>query len=348
MSVPLVDHPRFPRPVSRLGLGCGGPSRLGLRTHEDADRSRRLLSRAIDLGVTLIDTASTYGTEALVGEVCAALPQSVRGKLTICTKHPVVRERGVPIPPSEFADAIDRSLASLQTDRIDLFQLHGVTPAEYPHAINEILPVCLRAREGGKIDRLGITEAFVPDPEHRMLRCALEQGRFGRSGDGPPGTPASSSLDSTVFDSAMVGVNVLNQSACRDILPECERAGVAMLAMFAVRRVLTDEARLREALLCLHAAGELDHELVPDAASLESPLRWFASLGFGDATLPGFVASCYRWCRDTPGVTVVLSGTGNIEHLEANARAMAGPPLDETVRETLARVFARVTTETGN
>lgn len=329
LATPLatLHHPALPKPTARLGLGCGGPSRLGLRTHEDADRSRQLVRRAIDLGITLLDTASTYGTEPIVGDVVGDLPPADRDRLTICTKHPVVAKRGVLLAPDAFASAIDTSLQHLRIDRIDLFQLHGVTLEEYPHAIDAILPVCREAQAAGKIDRLGITEAFVPDPTHRMLLHAHDRGELGE-----------------VFRTAMVGFNVLNQNARAEVLPAFARSGAATLIMFAVRRALTDEAKLRETLATLHTEGLLETDTDPSA----DPLRWFADLGFGDGTMPGLIADCYRFSRDTPTATVMLSGTGNADHLEANARAMAAPPLDPEVCRTLARVFARVQLETAN
>ena len=56
----------------------------------------------------------------------------------------------------------------------------------------------------------------------------------------------------------------------------------------------------------------------------------------------------YRFCRDEPGVHVVLSGTGSVAHLEANARSLDGPPLPSATVERLARIFARVDSVSGN
>ena len=70
--------------VSVAGLGCGGPSRLGLRDNVAAEAGAvSLVRQAIDLGVNFLDTAQSYGTEPVVGKAIAGLP---REHLIISTK----------------------------------------------------------------------------------------------------------------------------------------------------------------------------------------------------------------------------------------------------------------------
>jgi L-galactose dehydrogenase len=70
--------------VSVAGLGCGGPSRLGLRNGSDsAEHAISLIKQALDLGVNLLDTAQNYGTEPTVGK---AIRAAARDKLIISTK----------------------------------------------------------------------------------------------------------------------------------------------------------------------------------------------------------------------------------------------------------------------
>ena len=71
--------------VSVVGLGCGGPSRLGLRDNADSqERAIGIVRQAIDLGVNFIDTAQSYGTEGIVGKAIAGTP---RDQLVISTKR---------------------------------------------------------------------------------------------------------------------------------------------------------------------------------------------------------------------------------------------------------------------
>ena len=70
--------------VSVVGLGCGGPSRLGMRDNADTEeRAVGIVREAIDLGVNFIDTAQNYGTEGVVGKAMAGIP---RDRFVISTK----------------------------------------------------------------------------------------------------------------------------------------------------------------------------------------------------------------------------------------------------------------------
>lgn len=126
----------FDMPASRLGMGCwaiGGPfSMQGMAVGWgplDRDEARRAVERAVELGVTLFDTADAYGTgdsETLLGEVLC--PH--RGKVAIATKGGYVlraesRELvGTDASPAYLRRACEASLRRLRTDCIDLYQLH--------------------------------------------------------------------------------------------------------------------------------------------------------------------------------------------------------------------------------
>ena len=72
--------------VSVLGLGAGGHSRLGQRTGASEEESVAIVRRALAHGVTLVDTAEAYGTEAIVGR---ALPTARRADIVLSTKKSV-------------------------------------------------------------------------------------------------------------------------------------------------------------------------------------------------------------------------------------------------------------------
>ena len=69
--------------VSVAGLGCGGPSRLGMRDNKSQRECVAIVRQALDLGVNFLDTAEVYGTEEIVGKAVAAVP---RDKVIISTK----------------------------------------------------------------------------------------------------------------------------------------------------------------------------------------------------------------------------------------------------------------------
>ena len=144
--------------VSALGLGCMGMSEF--YSGRDEARSTDTLRRALDLGVTLLDTADMYGpftNEQLVGRAIAGR----RDEVQLATKFGNERgedgsRRGVNGRPEYVRKAIDASLQRLGVDHVDLYYQHRVdrsTPVEETWgALSEIVAA-------GKVRHLGISEA---------------------------------------------------------------------------------------------------------------------------------------------------------------------------------------------
>ena len=296
--------------TSIMGLGGGGPSRLGRKTGSGEDDSASIVREAVASGVNLIDTAESYDTEMVIGR---AIEDLDRESIIISTKKFTLRPFGI----DEVGRSLGASLKRLGTDYVDIYHLHAVTPGSYDELVEEVYPVLENLRDEGTIRHIGITEHFNRDPGHTMLRRAV--------GDG-------------LWDVMMVGFNILNQSA-RDVLEEAGRRGIGTLVMFAVRRALWDTSKLREVLEELISRGEVDS---PDV-DLDDPLGFLIREG-GAASLPD---AAYRFCRDEPGVDVVLSGTGNPVHLRENIASFSRPPLPEAHVERLRHIFRRSTSVTG-
>ena len=292
--------------VSRIGLGCGGHSRLGLGTGKDEASAISVVRKALERGVNFIDTAESYGTETAVGKALVGVP---RESYVLSTKIGPTRD-GAPISGAELKARAEGCLTRLQTDCLDVLHLHGVKRDEYAHCREELIPALRELRAEGKIRFQGITEAFGPDPQHAMLGPAVQ--------------------NDDCWDIVMVGFNVLNQSARERVLAATRAKNIGTLCMFAVRRVLSDRAALDALLIELVNEGKL-----PMEAAVVFPE--------GDVT-----SLAYRFCRDELGIDVVLSGTGNPAHLEANAAALLGPPLPPKQTELLKRVFAGLDSVSGN
>lgn len=146
--------------VSAIGLGCMGMSQ-SYGTPDDAE-SRATLLRALDIGVTLLDTADAYGggeNETLVGSMI----RERRSDVVLATKFGILRDatgvpRGVDGSPAYTKRACDASLQRLGVDVIDLYYLHRVD-ANVP--IEDSVGAMSELVQAGKVRHLGLSEASV-------------------------------------------------------------------------------------------------------------------------------------------------------------------------------------------
>jgi len=295
--------------VGVAGLGCGGFSQLGLAQGKSQSDAVAIIHQALELGVNFFDTAAAYGTEEVLGR---AIKTVRREEVVIATKAPFSFSNPHSTPEGIIA-SLDKSLSRLDTDYIDVYQLHGVPPAAYDHALNELAPVLLREKAKGKFHHLGISETAPHDPEHQTLHRAAQDG---------------------VWDVVMVGFHMMHQNARQRVFPLTQANGVGTLLMFVVRNIFSQPERLRSTVRDLATAGEVPQWL----ADTPDPLAFLIHDG-GASTIPD---AAYRFVRHEPGVDVVLFGTGNPEHLRTNIASILKPPLPEADRQQLANLFGHL------
>jgi L-galactose dehydrogenase len=298
--------------VSVMGLGCGGPSRVGRSAGKSDAEQVAIVRQALDAGVNFIDTAEVYQTEEVVGQAIKGLD---RDKVVLSTKKSTWGES---LTPEDVRTSLEASLKRLGTDYVDIYHLHGVLRKDYERLLSEAVPVMQDLRDEGKLRFIGITEQGHADPGHEMLQRALQDD---------------------VWDVMMVMFNILNQSARERVLARTQEKGIGTLVMFAVRLALSRPERLREVIEDLIENGQLD----PDEIDVHDPLGFVTGDG-GAASVPD---AAYRFCRGEPGTDVILVGTGNPEHLRANIASFGRPPLPGGTVSKLSHIFRRVDSVSG-
>lgn len=301
--------------TSILGLGAGGNSRLGLSYGQTEADAADVVRAALDLGITLIDTARGYNTERAVG---LALKGRRRQDVVLSSKSFYLDEQGQLLTSQAFAENLDTSLRELGVETIDIYFIHGLGLQYYEASRERYLPVLEQARQAGKIRYIGVTEAFESDTRHEMLQRAVQED---------------------VWDIVMVGFNLLNPSARERVLAITCQKRIGTLGMFAVRRGLINETFLRTLLKRLADQGEVDPALATAPNLMES-----LALNGVSETLS---EAAYRFCAFEPGMDVVLSGTGSAAHLRENLEAVQHGPLPKAALDRLQQLFGRVDSLSG-
>ena len=165
--------------VSAIGLGCMGMSQA-YGTPDDHE-SRLTLARALELGVTFLDTADAYGggaNEILVG----GFIRERRNEVVLATKFGILRDpngtpRGVDGSPDYAKRACDASLQRLGIDCIDLYYLHRVDP-KVP--IEDSVGAMSQLVEAGKVRYIGLSEASADTVRraHKVHPIAALQSEY--------------------------------------------------------------------------------------------------------------------------------------------------------------------------
>jgi aryl-alcohol dehydrogenase-like predicted oxidoreductase len=171
------------RPVGTVGLGCVGMSAEYNTADIDDDRSLRVISRGIELGVQFFDTADVYGPHA--NELL--LGRALTGDAVIATKAGLVIEAGRSRPcgrPDHLRAACDASLGRLGVPVIDLYYLHRVDP-DVP--LEESWGALADLVSAGKVRALGLSEVTAAqlDRAHAIHPVASVQSELSLWTRGP-------------------------------------------------------------------------------------------------------------------------------------------------------------------
>jgi aryl-alcohol dehydrogenase-like predicted oxidoreductase len=166
---------------------------------------------AIDLGINFFDTAEWYGTEVVVGKAIAGVPRDRLGDLHQ-EKHRAGRSFGD--PDKEIRRALEQSLKNLRTDYVDVYHVHGAEPKDYATPSSATCRRCCGCVNEGKFAPWGSPNDFVVDSSHQMVERAARDN---------------------YWDVVMVGFNLLNPCARRNIFSLTTSNGVGVLVSYALR-----------------------------------------------------------------------------------------------------------------
>jgi aryl-alcohol dehydrogenase-like predicted oxidoreductase len=306
--------------VSALGLGTG---RLGATLKQGTDRdSIAMLQEALDSGITFYDTADSYGqgkSEELIGRAF----KGRRDQVVLATKtgyrlssaagvaarlKPVLRpllrslkplrrvaasarssQMSQDFSPGHVNEAIDGSLRRLQTDHVDLYQLHSPPTAALRDG--EVFAVLDALRAAGKVRYYGVSCLTVED-----AALALRH----------PGVSA-----------VQVTINLLERQAVDTLLPLARERGTAVIA----------RQPLAGGLLAQSESEILAQAAVVDRDQLRQELRAAAAFGFLASGSRSLVQAAIQFVLGQDGVSVVLPGISSVGHLREAVGALTAPPL---------------------
>jgi aryl-alcohol dehydrogenase-like predicted oxidoreductase len=292
--------------VSLVGLGCNN---FGGRL--DVQQTRAVVDAAIDEGITLFDTAETYGgagaSELALGEVL----QGRRDKIVLATKFghqgadmgygPAAGARG---GRSYIKIAVEKSLTRLKTDYIDLYQLHTPDPVT---PIEETLAALDDLVTEGKVRYLGHSNLSgwqIADAAH----TARASGR-------------------TPFISAQNHWSLLERDAEREVVPAARHFGLGVLPYFPLANgLLTGKVRRGQGVPTGTRLAEPRRAgYVTDAKldAVEGLIAWGEEHGVSilEIAIGGLAAQ--------PGCASVIAGATSAEQVRANAAAGQWRPTDD-------------------
>lgn len=277
--------------VSAIGLGCM-PMSSTYGSADDAD-SIHVIQRAVELGMTLLDTADVYGlghNEELVGRAL----KGRRERVTLATKFGIRRNPdGFDGSPEYVRAACERSLQRLGVDHIDLYQQHRVDP-EVP--IEETIGAMAELVAEGKIRYIGMSEALPAD----LRRAAAVH----------PITSLQSEY------------SLLERGVEDQVLATCDELGIGFLAFSPLLRGLL-AGSLSATTVLEHGdsrAGDRFPKVGPEYRSANAKLvSVVEEIAVAHAATKGQVALAWLLTR-TPWI-VPIPGTKRIKYLEENAEA---------------------------
>ena len=273
--------------VSLVGIGCNN---FGWRT--DAAGTAAVVDAALDAGVNLFDTADVYGN----GQSEEFLGRALKGrreKAIIATKFGMKMGEGKEGARPEYVrEALDASLRRLQTEAIDLYQIHRPDPntpiADTVQALND-------AVKAGKVREIGCSNFSA-----EQMRAAHTTGLRR-------------------FATVQNEYSLLKREPEADVLPECARTRVGFLPYFPLANgLLTGKYRKGEPFPESSRGKDAFGPKVFTAHNLE---RVEALISFAESKGHSLLELAFSWLAVRPEVSSVIAGAKTADQVRANSVA---------------------------
>jgi aryl-alcohol dehydrogenase-like predicted oxidoreductase len=296
--------------VTEVGVGCNN---FGARL--DQEQATDVVNAAIESGVNFFDTADIYGatkSEVFLGKAL----QGRRDTVIVASKFGMpIDDTHLGASPDYVRSACDESLRRLNTDYIDLYQLHypdEKTPiADTLGALGELV-------SAGKVREIGCSN-FTPAQLHEAKAAA---------GAGP------------TFVSVQNQYSLLDRTPERDgVLEACAELGIGFLPFYPLANgLLTGKVRPGEPLPEGTRLSKMAPERSAHWLSDELQARVGTLLSYADTANTPILTFAFSWLLHHPEVSSVIAGASSPEQVRANAAAVS--ELSDNVFEELNRLSA--------
>jgi len=279
--------------VSLVGLGCNN---FGWRI--DAAASERVVHAALDAGIDFFDTADLYDTgksEEFLGRALKSRKKASGEPAIIATKFGMkLDDRRHGAHPDYVRQAAEDSLRRLGVERIDLYQLHQPDPAtpiaDTLGALNELV-------RAGKVREIGCSNFSAP-----QLREARKA-----AGDGAR------------FVSVQNQYSLFHREPEAEVIPECEKEGLAFLPFFPLANgLLTGKYRRGEA---APKGSRGDAGFGPKVFTEENLAKVEKLTAFAEERGHTLLELAFSWLAAQPTIASVIAGATSPEQVKANAGA---------------------------
>lgn len=283
--------------VSAVGLGCNN---FGGRT--DLETSRKVIHKAIDLGITLFDTADIYanmgGSETVLGQVLG----DRRKDIVLATKYckPMAHDGSKQGASRRYImAAVEASLTRLKTDYIDLYQQHDFDPLT---PIEETLRALEDLVRQGKVRYVGHSNF----PAWRIAEAEL----------------TARGINVSPFVSAQDEYSLLVRDIEKDLLPAAQAYNLGLLPFFPLASgLLTGKYKPgiapAEGTRFATTPTLRDRSVTPRNEAIVAKLEAFAT-----ARGHSMLELAFSWLAGRPQVSSVIAGATRVEQIEQNVKAI--------------------------